>query len=51
MRNSAPGIDRIRVGDVCRLKAECLAVSFTGILYCGDIPQIWKVNRTVLIRK
>lgn len=50
-RQSAPGVDRVTVGSSCKVRVELLAVLFTSVLLCGDIPQHSKINRTVLIPK
>lgn len=36
---------------LCSIKVELLAIFFNGVLISGNLPRIWKRNRTVLIPK
>lgn len=51
MRRGAPGIDKVTVQELCKVRVELLAILFTGALICGNLPKVWKKRRTVLIPK
>lgn len=51
MKNSAPGPNGISVSDLQKCRSVLLAVLYTSILCCGNIPTMWKRNRMVLIPK
>lgn len=51
MKNGAPSPYRVMVGSLNKIQAEYLAILFTGVLICGDLPKIWKKNTSILIPK
>lgn len=51
MKNSAPSIDRVLVGELCRVDGRILSILFKSLLGCGNLPSIWKRKFTILIPK